>query len=487
MPTSTPPSRPSVTPSPPWPEAAAILASGLGGPQQRQRGALRLALLLLAGVGLLAAAGRQGDPAQRPLPAAGSPGSDLTIGAVIALSGNANLYGQDQRLGITLARNWFDPEVPGGLGQGPSAGAPAEGPPDEAPQRIGSKRIAAPMGGPRRGLKLQIEDGGSNETTAISGFNLLINRGVAALIGPTLSQQAFAADPIAQRRGVPVVAPANTARGIPQIGHFISRVSAQSSVIAPLSVEEALRRDPTIKRVAVFFAQDDAYSTAETAIFQKALAARGLNPVSVQRTQLADNDFQNPITAALQQKPQLVVISAQAVDGGNLIRQLRELGYRGLIVVGNGLNTPNIYPICQRWCDGILIAQAYSPELATPINRTFLELYRRTNAHQTPSQITAQAWTAYQVLHEAAQRLQQRGGFNGLRLGQARSALMDELLAGHYDTPLGPIHFQSDGELVQGRFYVAEVRMGPDGRSGRFTLVHETSLPPPATVPPTSR
>ena len=455
-----------MTPSPPWPKAA-ILASGLGGPQQRQRGALRLALLLLAGVGLLAAAGRQVDPAQRPLPAAGTPGSDLTIGAVIALSGNANLYGQDQRLGITLARNWFDPEVPGRLGQGPSAGTPT--------------------GEPQRGLKLQIEDGGSNETTAISGFNLLINRGVAALIGPTLSQQAFATDPIAQRRGVPVVAPSNTAKGIPQIGHFISRVSAQSSVIAPLSVEEALRRDPTIKRVAVFFAQDDAYSTAETAIFQKALAARGLNPVSVQRTQLADNDFQNPITAALQQRPQLVVISAQAVDGGNLIRQLRELGYRGLIVVGNGLNTPNIYPICQRWCDGILIAQAYSPELATPINRTFLKLYRRTNAHQTPSQITAQAWTAYQVLHEAVQRLQQRGGLSGLRLGQARSALMDELLAGHYDTPLGPIHFQSDGELVQGRFYVAEVRMGPDGRSGRFTLVHETSLPLPATAPPTGR
>jgi branched-chain amino acid transport system substrate-binding protein len=35
-----------------------------------------------------------------------------------------------------------------------------------------------------------------------------------------------------------------------------------------------------------------------------------------------------------------VVLSVQAVDGGNLIRQLRELGYRGQIVVGNGLNTP---------------------------------------------------------------------------------------------------------------------------------------------------
>ncbi|MFM7732511.1 MAG: ABC transporter substrate-binding protein, partial [Cyanobium sp.] len=270
-----------------------------------------------------------------------------------------------------------------------------------------------------------------------------------------------------------------------QIGPFISRVSAQSSVIAPLSLNEALRRDPAIRRVAVIYAQDDAYSTAETLIFQKALAARGLTPVTVQRTQLADNDFQIPITAALQLQPELVVISVQAVAGGNLIRQLRELGYRGHIVVGNGLNTPNIFPICQRFCDGILIAQAYSPELDTPVNRTFQRLYQRASPGPPPSQITAQAFTAYQVLFEAVQRLQRRGGLDDVRLGQARKALMDELLGGRYDTPLGPIHFTPEGEVVQGRFYVAQVRMDPGGRSGRFALVRDSG--PAAAAPAVSR
>ncbi len=390
-------------------------------------------LLGLAGVAWL---GRNKDPADQPLTA-----SPLSLGVAIALTGNANLYGQDQRMGLILSERW-----------------------------------ARQNGSPARLVQMQIEDGASDEASAIAAFNLLIRRGVVALIGPTLSQQAFAADPIAQRQGVPVVAPSNTAKGIPQIGSFISRVSAQSSVIAPLSIDEALRREPATRRVAVFFAQDDAYSTAETAIFQKALAARGLRPVSVQRTQLADNDFQNPITAALQQRPQLVVISAQAVDGGNLIRQLRELGYRGQIVVGNGLNTPNIYPICQRWCDGVLIAQAYSPELNTPINRRFRQLFAAANGGRTPGQIAAQAWTAYQVLFEAIQRLQEKGGFQGITLGEARARLMQELLGGRYDTPLGPIRFRPDGEVVQGRFYVAEVRMDTTGRHGRFTLVREQEL-----------
>jgi branched-chain amino acid transport system substrate-binding protein len=386
---------------------------------------------------VLVVLGQRADPAARTI----GPAEPLTLGAAIALTGNANLYGQDQRMGLTLAQQW-----------------------------------ARQAGRPARPVQLQIEDGASEEASAIAAFNLLIRQGVIALIGPTLSQQAFAADPIAQRQAVPVIAPSNTAKGIPQIGSFISRVSAQSSVIAPLSIEEALRRDPNIRRVAVFYAQDDAYSTAEVAIFEKALAARGLTPVTVQRTQLADNDFQTPITAALQLQPELVVLSVQAVAGGNLIRQLRELGYRGQIVVGNGLNTPNIYPICQRWCDGILIAQAYSPELATPINNRFKALYRQTNGDHPPPQIAAQAFAAYQVLFEAIQRLQAKGRLSGVTLGQARASLMQELLGGTYATPLGPIGFTPEGEVVQDRFYVAEVRMQPNGRDGRFALVRESRL-----------
>ncbi|MCP9806670.1 ABC transporter substrate-binding protein [Cyanobium sp. T1B-Tous] len=366
----------------------------------------------------------------------------VPVGAVLALTGNANVYGQDQKTGIELALKALN-------GSGGVNGQP---------------------------IALTLEDSGSDEPSANAAFNLQINRGVLALIGPTLSQQAFSADPIAQRRGVPVVAPSNTAKGIPQIGHFISRVSAQSSVIAPLSIAQALKLNPGIRRAAVFYAQDDAYSTAETVIFQKALADKGLKPVTVQRTQLNDQDFQNQITAALNQQPDLVVLSLQAVDGGNMIRQLRELGYKGPIVVGNGMNTPNIYPICQRYCDGILIAQAYSPELRTPTNQRFLAAFaaaqaRNPSATRIPPQLTAQAYTAMQVIGEALQRLDRQQPLKTLPLAKARKALMDEILSGTYQTPLGEIRFTPEGEVIQKNFYVAKVRMNADGTSGRFTLL----------------
>ena len=394
---------------------------------------------LLGGLALVSSGCRSGDPSsQRPPDLQGG----VPVGAVLALTGNANLYGQDQRLGLNLALEAINAR--GGIGGTP--------------------------------LRLNVEDGGSDEPGASAAMTLQIRRGMLAVIGPTLSQQAFAADPIAQRLGVPVVAPSNTATGIPQIGSFISRVSAQSSVIAPLSIAKALQLQPSIRRAAVFYAQDDAYSTAETGIFQKALTARGLKPVTVQRTQLADNDFQSQISATLALKPDLIVLSLQAVDGGNLVRQLRELGYRGTIVVGNGMNTPNIYPICQKYCDGLLIAQAYSPELNTAANRAFVQAFRANQARSgrgptIPPQLTAQAYTALQVVAEALQRLNQRTPLATLSLARARSNLMDEILAGTYDTPLGEIRFTAEGEVIQKDFFVAQVRMKPDGRSGSFTLL----------------
>ncbi len=392
--------------------------------------------LLRVGTGLLTLtllASCAADPGSKPVDVAGG----VPVGAVLALTGNANVYGQDQKIGLELALQ----------------------------HRNGAGGI---NGNP---LKLALEDSGSDEPGANAAFTLQINRGVLALIGPTLSQQAFSADPIAQRRGVPVVAPSNTATGIPEIGFFISRVSAQSSVIAPLAIERALKIQPGLKRAAVFYAQDDAYSTAETTIFQKALKEKGLDPVTVQRTQLNDQDFQNQISAALREKPDLIVLSLQAVDGGNLIRQLRELGYKGLIVAGNGMNTPNIYPICQKYCDGLLIAQAYSPELDTPANTAFLKAFQAAKGGAIPPQLTAQAYTALQVIGDALVRLDKRQPLKGATLGNARKALMEEILAGTYATPLGEIRFTPEGEVIQSQFFVAQVRMDPGGRSGRFALL----------------
>jgi branched-chain amino acid transport system substrate-binding protein len=359
------------------------------------------------------------------------------IGAVIALTGSYSIIGQDQRIGLELAQQVFGQREPK--------------------------------------TELSIEDGGSDELTATNAFRSQISRGVIGLIGPSNSQQAFAADPLAERAGVPVVAASNTANGIPEIGAFISRVSAPVSVVAPLSIAAAIRLNPGVQRTAIFYTQDDAYSTSEFKNFEIAANNKRLKIITVQRTNGGEIDFQKQINDTLNLKPELIVISAGPSDGGNLVRQLRELGFGGPIVAGNGMNSPNIFPVCQRYCDGLLIAQAYSPETPSPINKRFLNLYKQRNQGATPPQFSAQAFTAYQVIHQALQALQaslpKGTSLTSLPLKDLRQRLNRQILSGTYATPLGVIGFTPNGEIKQNDFYVAQVKMNPDGLTGRFRLL----------------
>jgi len=321
-------------------------------------------------------------------------------------------------------------------------------------------------------IKLIFQDTAGDEAGAINAFQTLINANVVGIIGPTLSQQAFAADPFAEKAGVPVMAPSNTAKGIPQIGKYISRVSAPIARVAPNALTAALKINPNIKNVAVAFAQNDAFSKSETGTFQHTVTDTAkLNLVTVQTFQTTDTDFTTQATNILNAKPDLVIISGLATDGGNLIKQLRDLGYTGLIIGGNGVNTPNVFPVCQKQCDGVLIAQAYNPQLDTDINKQFVDAYKA-DQKKTPGQLTAQAFAGVQVLVEALSAVDKKTPIKDAKLADLRTALNDQLLSGaKFQTPLGEISFDPEGEVNQTQFYVAQLKMDADGKNGQFTYL----------------
>ena len=361
----------------------------------------------------------------------------ISIGVAVAQTSNVALLGQEQVAGVKIAEKYFNSK--GGINGTP--------------------------------IKIVLQDTAGDESGTINAFQTLITKDkVVGIVGPTLSQQAFSADPIAERAKVPVLGPSNTAKGIPQIGEYIARVSAPVSIVAPNSVAAALKINPQIKKVAVLYAQNDAFSKSETEIFQQTVKQRKLDVVTVQKFQTTDTDFQTQATNTIKLKPDLVIISGLAADGGNLIKQLRELGYKGLIIGGNGLNTSNVLSVCKALCDGVLIAQAYSPESAGEINSAFRSAYRE-QYKKEPPQFSAQAFTAVQVYVDALTTIDKKTKISGLPINQLRTDLNKQLLAGKYQTPLGSIAFTPEGEIIQKDFYVAQIDMSPDGNSGKFAFI----------------
>jgi len=367
----------------------------------------------------------------------GTSGEPIPIGIAVAQTSNVALLGQEQVIGAQIAEEFFNQR--GGVNGRP--------------------------------IKLVFQDTAGDEAGTINAFNTLISQNVVGIVGPTLSQQAFAADPIADKAGVPVLGPSNTAKGIPQIGDYIARVSAPVAVVAPNAVKAALDINPNIKKVAVLFAQNDAFSKSETVTFQSTVTGTyKLELLPVQTFQTSDTDFTAQATNVLGQNPDLVIISGLAADGGNLVKQLRDLGYKGLIIGGNGLNTANIFPVCKSQCDGILIAQAYSYQTESEINKAFRDAYKA-KQNKEPPQFSAQVFAGVQVFVEALSALDKQSSLASLDLKALRTALNKQILAGTYSTPLGELSFTPEGEINQKQFYVAQIKMNADGSSGTFEFV----------------
>src|ERR687885_2430031 len=363
--------------------------------------------------------------------------TSIPLGAAFSQTSNYALLAQESVIGAKIAEKYFNDK--GGVNGTP--------------------------------IKLVFQDTGGDEAGAINAFQTLINQDkVVGIVGPSASQQAFSADPIAERAKVPVIGASNTAPKIPQIGNYIARVSAPVSLVAPNAIKAALKLNHKIKKVAVFYAQNDAFTTSETQIFQQSLKQQGLDIVTVQKFQTTDTDFQSQAGNAINLQPDLIVISGLAADGGNLVRQLRELGYKGLIIGGNGLNNSNIFSVCKKLCDGIIIAQAYSPEAPGEINAAFREAYVQQKKKEPP-QFSAQAFTGVQVFVEALKALDSKTKLNTLPLEQLRTQLNKQILVGKYDTPLGDIAFDPEGEIKQSQFYVAQVKMEADGKNGKFSFL----------------
>ena len=363
----------------------------------------------------------------------------IPIGVSVAQTGPVALAGQEQVLGAQIAEEYFNKK--GGVNGRP--------------------------------FKLIFQDAGSDEATAINAYQNQINAAkVVAIIGPSLSQQMFAAGPFAVRAKIPVLGISTTAKGIPQIGEYVSRVSAPVAIVAPNAIKAALDVNKSIKRVVVLYAQNDAFSKSETETFQQAVKDLNLELVTVQTFQTTDTDFTAQVTNTLSAKPDLVIISGLQVDGANLVKQLRELSYKGLIVGGNGLNTTNIIPICKMLCDGILVAQAYSPELKSKINDDFKGMYRD-RQKKDPPQFSAQAFTGVQVFVEALAALDKKSPLAKMDLAAVRMELQKQLVAGTYDTPLGEISFKASpgGEIIQKQSYVAQIKMDQGGTSGKWVYV----------------
>jgi branched-chain amino acid transport system substrate-binding protein len=324
------------------------------------------AVLLLASCGS-GDGGDSGAAASGELAGEGSGDSctieaEVPIGAVLSLTGAAASYGESQQRGLELAAVQL-----------------------------------AEKGGVT--YDLRIEDDQTDPRQGITLFDQFVSDGVSLIIGPTLSNAAVQADPIAQEAGVPVLGISNTAAGVTEIGDYVFRNSLTEQAVIPQTIAKATE-EFRLQDVVVMYSNDDAFTESGYEAFTAALEEQGVTVSETITFSKADTDFRALLTQAQQSDPDALVVSALIEAAIPLVTQARELGIDVPIIGGNGFNNPRLMADAGQAAEGVVVGAAWNSASDNPENQAFLEAYEAEYSAQ-PDQFAAQAYAGLMLVDQA--------------------------------------------------------------------------------------
>ena len=313
--------------------------------------------------------------------------ADIKLGMAEALSGGAAQYGISIRNGFQLAADEIN--AAGGVN--------------------GDK------------LQLVIEDEQGKKEEAINVFKKLIFQDkVLMVFGPTLSNSAQAADPVAQAAKVVAFGTSNTADGITSIGDYVFRNSVTEADVLPETIKMAVKKSG-IKKVAVMYGTDDVFTKSGYDNFKKALEDLKVPVTTTETFAKGDVDFKAQLTKIKAGNPDAVVLSALLAEGAPIMVQARQIGLNVPFIGGNGMNSVKVFDLAREKADGLYVGSPWSSSNTSPENSKFIKAYSE-KYKAAPDQFAAQSYDALYITVQALKQVKLSGDLNA-----DRSAVRDAL------------------------------------------------------------
>ena len=360
-------------------------------------------LLVLAGLIIgFSACDRMSHIIQPDTPSMAAAGEEIAIGVILPVTGrNQGSFGTTVSQGLELARNEINNA-----------------------QRSGMK------------LKFVIEDGQSTAEGAVDAFNKLSQRDdIAAILGPSTSNQTREVFPIAQENGIVTISPTSAAAGLSAIGDFVFRISLTTDVLIPDGIE-ATHAKLGYQSAATIYDAKDHFSTDSDKIVREALATRGIEVLVTETFQSGDTDFSEQLTRIKVANPDIIFFSSLPPEKSGMLIQAKEMGISAPFI----LRTLTIGDVeaAGEAAEGAMTFVGWSDTIDTPVNQAFLANYRATYSSE-PNNYVARAYTALYVLAAAIVNAEST---DPAALRDALANIRD------LDTVFGKFSFDTNGDAV---------------------------------------
>lgn len=199
----------------------------------------------------------------------------------------------------------------------------------------------------------------------------------------------------------------------------------------------------------VIIDQGDSYSQDLADLTEERWESMGNTVASRETVNKGEQDFSSVVSKVRSGDADAVFWTAYYADGGLMIRQLRQGGFRGLIAVGDGSNSPELFDIAGGAADGVF---AFSNPTADflPEAASFIEDYQA----EYDSNPGPYAPLNYDGLKLLAWAMEEAGTTD-------HDAVVEQLAKTDGESWLtGPISFTEDNTLARSNFIILQGENG---------------------------
>lgn len=211
-------------------------------------------------------------------------------------------------------------------------------------------------------LEVVQEDGMHTQEAAINAYQKLIQtHKVLAIFGPAAVPQALAAIPLAQQAKVLAFSP-NPHPDVAKIGdHTFIAVTMYTDLVPELL--KTVVKKYGIKRYGIVTQRDYPLAMINAEVRRKTLKELGVEVVLDETFLGTEADFSPMVTKILHTNPDAVVVDGTPPAEPLLDKQLRQAGYKGVMMAATSAITPTSIKASAEAFEGIINATGWLPNM----------------------------------------------------------------------------------------------------------------------------
>jgi branched-chain amino acid transport system substrate-binding protein len=298
-----------------------------------------------------------------------------------------------------------------------------------------------------RQLELKTADDACDAQSAAAGANKLVTEAVDVSIGGYCSGATLPTLPIFGKANIPMIIPAaNSQELVDQKLKHVFLINGTGSQQA-MAAEKWITKQGA-KSVALM--HDNTSYSKDIAVRTQTLleAPGGAEAVITEAVTPKESDYSANITNVLDKKPDFVYWTGYFQEGGLIARQLRQAGYKGSIMVGDGSVSPKLMEIAgAEAAEGVYATMTQTPDTLEGAEGWIAAYRKKYNADPGPY-----SNQAYDAVRLAAEAVTKAGGTDGAKVIAALEAIDGFAMFS------GPLKFTPEHTLASGGFQILVVK-----------------------------